>query len=464
MIVIYCQHRDALTSAERRMVAGMRDLPGLLLVNALVTTGRRTREIDGIWIHPDGVAAVEAKGTGLAGELVAATNGPWRIGGSVADFASGPNPLMQARTAAQTLRTSLTEDEVHAGFIPAVVAVAGNGVTLASTLVGDMAVCLVDELTQLPHLLAGTGARVDNSPHSPTARVGVEDARAILRSLDLAPGDIPTTDELTGEGFCDQDRFLTPERVTPALLARPRGAPARSASSGRGGRPRFRGESRGRAPAAGSDTVGAATGPKPAQHASSRDRRRARRFADLEAQAVQDWRCQHRRRLSGSVAAVAVLAYYLPHLPLYCVFNGLIAGVLAGAYQLAVRRRMSGPRDTGPAAVGAWLVTLVPILGMGASISWIAALPTLNPLEWPFVMMLAILVAAGLGCAIVNGRSAFVHPPAMVIERYDDKGRPTGAFMLAKASPLHFPSRDWRPAESSETDEEVDLPDGAHAR
>ena len=41
MIVVYCQHRDALTSAERQMVAGMRDLPGVLLVNALVTTGRR---------------------------------------------------------------------------------------------------------------------------------------------------------------------------------------------------------------------------------------------------------------------------------------------------------------------------------------------------------------------------------------------------------------------------------------
>ena len=40
-----------------------------------------------------------------------------------------------------------------------------------------------------------------------------------------------------------------------------------------------------------------------------------------------------------------------------------------------------------------------------------------------------------------------------MIERYDERGRPTGAFMLAQANPLHFPGKDWHPAQVDQHDD-----------
>jgi hypothetical protein len=403
VIVVYCQHRETLTGAERSMVASMRDLPGVLLVNPLVTTGRRTREIDGVWLRPDGVVAIEVKGTGQTGAVEVHQNGPWRIGGAVADFPSGPNPLLQARTGAQTLKRTLTERGVDVGFIPAVLAVAGTGLSCVPQTVGDLVVLTTDDLPTLPTQLR-------------SVPIGSDEVLAVLSALDLAEQDMPDCEELAGEGFAAGSQ-----------------APARARGAGGGTRQ----ESTRKTADNGNGNGGG----------SSRDRRRARRFADLEAQALADWRRTHRRRLISSALAAAALCGILPQLPIYCTVNGLLGAAIFGAYQLAVRRRKSGPRDQGWSAIALWLLTLIPIVGIGASLSWMAALPVLEPIRWPFVLMLAILIACGLGCAVLAGRSGFVHPPAVVIERYDEKGRPTGAFMLADANPLHFPGKDWQPVQ-----------------
>ena len=78
-----------------------------------------------------------------------------------------------------------------------------------------------------------------------------------------------------------------------------------------------------------------------------------------------------------------------------------------------------------------------------------AALPVLDVMQWPFVLTLAILVACGMACAVLAGKSAFVYPPDQVLERFDDDGRPTGAFTLAGPRKDQWPEGDWRPAPNS---------------
>lgn len=421
MIVIFLQHRDALTAAERAMVAGMRDLPGLLLVNALVTNGRRTREIDGIWLHPRGAVAIEAKGTRMSGAVTPHANGPWTVDGAVADFPSGPNPLLQARTGAQALRARWREAGCDAGFIPAVVAISGTDLALKPQTVANTPVLRCEDLSDLPDLVAAGGRH-------PITAATVTD---LLSALELSPHEHPNDEELAGEGFTagpessrDTD---SPGDATEDTRAEPTlpTAPSR--------------------PAVSRGAAEQATASRPGKRSKSRDVRRARRFADLEERANTDWRRMHRRRVVASALAAVTMLGYLPRLPLYCTLNGLLLAAIVAALQMIRRRRLSGPRDSGPTAVLLWLLTLFPVVGVGASLSWAGALPAVGAAEGPFVILLSILLGAGHGCAVVAGRSAFVYPPSIVIERHDAHGRPTGAFMLAKADPLHFPSRDWKP-------------------
>lgn len=398
MIVVYCQHRETLTSSERAMVSGMRDLPGVLIVNALITTGRRAREIDGIWLRPEGAAVIEAKGTAQTGEVRTPANGPWTVAGETAAFPSGPNPLLQARTGAQTLRRTLNDHGVDIGFIPAVVTISGRGLILEPGSVGDMPVLLTDDLSHLPgQLRPGT--------------LTLCDVHGVLTALGLSDEDAPPEEELIGEGFTDAPPPRRPGPARKPAKPQPDQYDRAAKSSGM----------------------------------SSKDRRRARRFADLEAQTIKDWQRSNRRRLIASGLAAAVFVGATTQLPFYALMNGLVGAAIAASYQLALRRRLSGKRSSGPLGVAAWLLTLIPIWGIGTSLSWIAALPTEPAIEWPFIAMLSILVAAWMACAVAAGRSSFVHPPAIIIERFDEQGRPTGAFMVARTSPLHTARRDWRP-------------------
>lgn len=50
-----------------------------------------------------------------------------------------------------------------------------------------------------------------------------------------------------------------------------------------------------------------------------------------------------------------------------------------------------------------WPLSLTPTAGIGASLSWMAALPVLDAMQWPFVLTLTILVACGMACAVLSG-------------------------------------------------------------
>lgn len=397
VLVLHCQPQELETLAERDMVEALADQPGVLLVNALVTSGRRTREVDGIWIHPESTMVIEAKGTSLAGLVRSHLNGPWSIGGVEADFAGGANPLVQARKAAQYLRQALHDGE--GGFIAAVVAVSGSNVVCEPHLQGDLAVTATAQLARVRALnLPGAGFHVD-------------DVYSLLRSLDLPDAWLPAAEALAGEGFLPG--------VRPVVIA-PTAEVSRSGES-------------------------------------SKDRRRKRRLDDLREQADAKWNDSHRKRAVASALSLVLLALLGVALPLYCFNAGLVVGALVGAWQLrTVRPRYGDRTKSGRGPMFGWLLSLAPFVGLGAALAWAAALPAVGLDAWPFVLILAILLACVMGCAILAGRNGYVYPPALVVERFDEKGRPTGAFNLVEMDKLPDGDQGWRPVvEDVETSDDM---------
>lgn len=185
---------------------------------------------------------------------------------------------------------------------------------------------------------------------------------------------------------------------------------------------------------------------------NSRDRRRTRRYEEMTSKAHTEWRRSHNRRLIGSVGAGAVLAGVVHLLTAASLVNGALLLAAAASWQLADRHRKSGPRDTGALSVAAWMLSLLPVFGIGAVLTTLTSVTTVEDAAQGPLALLLVLTALLLGCGILPGKSAFVHPPAVVLERFDTSGRPTGAFMLADAQPRRFAATHtgWRRAPKSD--------------
>jgi hypothetical protein len=175
--------------SERQLRDACRNLPGILVLNAIVNGAHgRVRELDGVIITPTGVFSVEVKGTQLTGTVSTDANRAWTIGGTEADFyGSGPdssNPLRQARTGAQALAALLRDQKVEAGFVASVVAIAGNSLTLAPHLVGDTHVVTTRDI----HTALASGK---------SRPLTVETVTAVCAALGV---DVPTA-AILDEGF-----------------------------------------------------------------------------------------------------------------------------------------------------------------------------------------------------------------------------------------------------------------------
>jgi hypothetical protein len=396
---------EHLTRAEDRVRAACQHLPGVLILGAVVTSGPKSREVDAILLTPTGLFAIEAKGTNQSGQVETSPNGTWTIGEERADFAGGANPLRQARRAAQMLRAMLSDADVDSPFIPAIVAVSGDDIDLPPSRVGDT------WATSVEHLAA---TLLRQRPQ----RVSLADAGAILAVLEVNADTV----DLAEQGFSDQPGDEDEDDDSEAGYTRPAepsGVPL-----------------------------------------NSRGRRRARRYDEMVQHSHREWRTSNRRRLGGSTLSIAVIAATLPYLRADSYVTGPLLMAAVAAWQLAVRYRKSGPRDSGPLAIAAWLFTLVPVAGIGATLSALTALPTTQRDAQGPLTILLVLIALLLGLCMLPGRSAFVHPPAVVLERHDVNGRPTGAFMLADATPRTRKSLGWRKVGQEDSDATAaDTPD-----
>jgi len=186
-------------------------------------------------------------------------------------------------------------------------------------------------------------------------------------------------------------------------------------------------------------------GEQGAAQANSRDRRRARRIAEMEVQAQESWKNANRRHLVftsiGGIVSALVMVNTHPVHPAPIATSVLAAA----AWQLTNRHRFAGQRTSGTLAVLGWLVTLTPWAGVAAVLTSTSTITSLTSEQKVMQANFTVLASLMLLLTMVAGKSSFIVPPPLVLERFDVHGKPTGTLVLADARPDKSGS-DWRPA------------------
>lgn len=181
-------------------------------------------------------------------------------------------------------------------------------------------------------------------------------------------------------------------------------------------------------------------------YAGKAQAKKVKRFAQMQSTAEKQWRSGNtRREAMCAVGTVASLLYLAFSNSLRVWVGGVLFFTVAALFQFIVRRRYSGQRTRGPLAVAGWLVTLGPMLGIGAAVMVIANASGSPSVENMFALNQSSLLLLGLALSMFSGRCSYVYPPPVVLERLNSRGEPTGAFMLANATPIRTAKHDWIP-------------------
>lgn len=149
MLVVRCRNPN---SAERELIKALEGLDGVAVIGYTVSQGEQEREVDALIFTPVRAVALEVKAPMMAtpreGELVPYANAPWTIGGAQAQFYGGPNPIGQAKTAAQLFANFLRErmDETPYVQVAATVSDAELVMSNGPQLVGQTAVSLTSQV------------------------------------------------------------------------------------------------------------------------------------------------------------------------------------------------------------------------------------------------------------------------------------------------------------------------------
>lgn len=190
MLIIALEKSNGPEVASQRALDAV---PGVFLANAKIPLGGgRTREVDGIAITTTGIVVVEAKGfkkgSPSSGELQIPFNGPWEIGGQVADFHGGDLPSTQARKSAQTLAGHLRKTTRSTQFVSAAVSLTAREATMAQgpALVGDVVVSLDRDLPRALAMLR-------------PSRVTASEVLDVIKALQVSPRLVPDLADIEAE-------------------------------------------------------------------------------------------------------------------------------------------------------------------------------------------------------------------------------------------------------------------------
>lgn len=186
---------------EQAVQRHLKDLPGVLVGNPKVPVpGGQSCETDALLITPYGVLVVEAKGfkrdAPASGVLEVPFNGPWSIGGHLAEFYGHKEaPSVQARQAAQRFVGYLRETIATRQFISAIVSVSAKDASMPGgpVALGDVTVALDQDLPRAVEM--AFSARRRPSP------VSLDEAWRILNALGLSSSLMPTREAVAAEGF-----------------------------------------------------------------------------------------------------------------------------------------------------------------------------------------------------------------------------------------------------------------------
>lgn len=131
-------------ASERTFISHIKNHTGVLLCNVNVpnsaTPGAFTREVDGVMLTPRGIFTVEVKGLRARGVLRPSRMDAWAVVDGDVVIPMMGRPHAQALTHSKYLASFLKDTGVTAGWVQAVLVLAGDGVSLpedAETLVFD---------------------------------------------------------------------------------------------------------------------------------------------------------------------------------------------------------------------------------------------------------------------------------------------------------------------------------------
>lgn len=175
---------------------------------------------------------------------------------------------------------------------------------------------------------------------------------------------------------------------------------------------------------------------KVSEKVGAKERRVMRRRSELAHKADELWKTSNRRRVwVSAVGTVAAVAFTVFTGSWFAAGMGLLTVFLFALFDLYRRSNLEGPRTSGGKAVLGWLLTLGPIGGVGAAAGVFLSSTFVYDFQAALALQLSLLVSLALLACTFAGRSSFVYPPPMVVEKHDPEGHPLGVFYLVDAKP-----------------------------
>lgn len=188
-------------ASERTFLSHIKDHTGVLLCNVNVPNsaapGAFTREVDGVVITPRGIFTAEVKGLRARGVLRPSRMDAWAVvDGDVATPMMG-RPHAQALTHSKYLASFLKDTGAGAGWVQAVLVIAGDGVSLP-----DEAQTMVFDNVQIVVSRPGVGALLgeQSSITASQQEMSVEAVQRLLEVFECTESG-PSAEALLAEGF-----------------------------------------------------------------------------------------------------------------------------------------------------------------------------------------------------------------------------------------------------------------------
>lgn len=187
--------------SEREFLRAIHDHPGVYLANLHVPNsiapGAFTREVDGVMLTPHGIYTCEVKGVRATGDLRTPRMDAWSIGDGPTRVTMQGRPHAQALAHSKYLASFLKEAGAAPGWITAVLAIVGDGITLPD----EVPVHVTDNV----HVVLSQPGVVDllrahTSPTGSQREVSVELVQRILSAFECTDA-APDLDALMVEGF-----------------------------------------------------------------------------------------------------------------------------------------------------------------------------------------------------------------------------------------------------------------------
>lgn len=236
MIIVKPEGSSPCCRSEREFMRAIHDHPGVYIANVNIPNstnpGAFTREVDGVMLTPGGIYTVEVKGLRATGELHTPRMDGWTVGDGETAVPLMGRPHSQALAHSKYLASFLKDTGVTPGWVRAVLAIVGEGITLPE----DAPVHVIDNVyVVISQPGVGDMLREHVGGTISQRELSVEMVQTILTTFECVTG-APTKEELLTAGFRAEATIADEveerrRQVREEHLAATTGLPVRTAAS-----------------------------------------------------------------------------------------------------------------------------------------------------------------------------------------------------------------------------------------